>query len=70
GPRGPAEIIYDRVNGLLAKDGSVTDLSRGMLELIENPELCSQMVNAAFVSNNRFGHESIRAEWTAKVFGR
>ncbi|VVN01256.1 Glycosyltransferase Gtf1 [Pseudomonas fluorescens] len=69
-PRGPAEIISDRVNGLIAKDGSVTDLAMRMLELIENPELCAQMVDSAYVSNKRFGHESIRTEWLTKVFGR
>ncbi|MFJ1338378.1 glycosyltransferase family 4 protein [Pseudomonas caricapapayae] len=68
-PRGPAEIIEDRVNGLLVENGSVVDLSMKMIELIENPEMCSAMVDAGFISNRRFGHESIREEWLAKVFG-
>ncbi|MDD1976822.1 glycosyltransferase family 4 protein [Pseudomonas tussilaginis] len=68
-PRGPAEIIDDRVNGLLVENGSVTDLAMKMIELIDNPEMCSEMVSAAFISNRRFGHESIREEWLAKVFG-
>uniref|UniRef100_UPI0022EC8B5A glycosyltransferase n=1 Tax=Pseudomonas sp. VB3 TaxID=2994641 RepID=UPI0022EC8B5A len=68
-PRGPAEIINDRVNGLLVENGSVTDLAMKMIELIESPEMCSEMVNAAFISNKRFVHESIREEWLAKVFG-
>lgn len=68
-PRGPSEIIDDRVNGLLVENGSVLDLSIKMIELIENPEMCAAMVNAAFMSNRRFGHESIREEWHAKVFG-
>lgn len=68
-PRGPAEIIDDRVNGLLVENGSVEDLSTKMIELIENPKMCSEMVRAAFVSNKRFGHESIREEWLLKVFG-
>lgn len=68
-PRGPAEIISDGVNGLLVKNGSVIDLSMKMVELIENPDMCSEMVNAAFISNRRFEHESIREEWRIKVFG-
>lgn len=68
-PRGPAEIIVDRVNGLLVENGSITDLAFKMIEVIEKPEMCSEMVSAAFISNRRFGHESIREEWLAKVFG-
>ncbi len=68
-PRGPAEIIDNRVNGLLVENGSGAELSMKMIELVDNSELCNEMVKAAFISNTRFEHESIREKWLNNVFG-
>ncbi|WP_170867296.1 glycosyltransferase family 4 protein [Pseudomonas sp. NFACC08-1] len=68
-PRGPSEIIFNEVNGFLVENGSCKKLAEKMIELIENPVMCSEMVAAGLKSNERFGHETIRQEWLNKVFG-
>ncbi len=68
-PRGPSEIITDRVNGLLVENGSIADLSIKMIELLDNPEMCIGMVEAGIISNKRFSHEAILKEWRVKIFG-
>lgn len=68
-PRGPSEIITDKINGLLVENGSYKDLSIKMIELIDNPQLCVDMVDAGMKSNERFGHGAILQQWRTKVFG-
>jgi len=44
---GVPEVVADGVVGLLIEPGSVTELSKSMGKLIENPELRKQMGRAA-----------------------
>ena len=62
-PSGPAEIIDDRVTGLLAKNGDVADLAEKMEWLITHEEERKEMGRKARIAAERYKPELVLKEW-------
>jgi glycosyltransferase involved in cell wall biosynthesis len=60
---GPNEIITDGVDGLLANNGDVVDLSNKMLWMITHDKERLDMGMKARLSTNRYRKENIMVEW-------
>lgn len=64
-PFGPAEIIENGENGLLARNGDVKHLSEQMLWMIEHPIEREQMGKAARQSVMRYDKDVIMQKWVS-----
>jgi glycosyltransferase involved in cell wall biosynthesis/uncharacterized membrane protein YkoI len=62
-PTGPRELVDDHVNGILVPPRDVAGLARGMLELIEDPELRRRCGHAAEGTAARHGLAVIGPRW-------
>ena len=60
---GPRDIIRDGVDGLIARDGDISDLARKMLLVIEDDELRRSMGQAAREVVRRFSPDSVMEKW-------
>jgi glycosyltransferase involved in cell wall biosynthesis len=64
-PAGPAELIEDGVNGRLVPVEDVPALARAMSELMSDPALRARFGREATRVRERFGQETIMAQWEA-----
>jgi glycosyltransferase involved in cell wall biosynthesis len=65
---GPAEIIEDRVTGILVRPGNPTELAQAIRELLADPPLAEKLVVAGGQAmSRRFGLEQVLREWTEFV---
>lgn len=62
-PYGPHEIIYDKTDGLLAKNGNIKDLSEKLSLLISNIDLRQRYGELARKDINRFNQGTIMEKW-------
>ena len=60
---GPRDIIRDGVDGLIARDGDISDLARKMLLVIEDEKLRRSMGQAAREVVRRFSPDSVMEKW-------
>ena len=60
---GPRDIIRDGVDGLIARDGDISDLARKMLLVIEDEKLRRRMGQAAREVVRRFSPDSVMEKW-------
>jgi glycosyltransferase involved in cell wall biosynthesis len=65
---GPAEIIEDRVNGLLVPPGDVNALATAMTELAANPLLKKRIAKNARLINTTNSIEIITQRWEKLIF--
>lgn len=65
---GLPEVVEDGVNGLLFAPGNAEDLSRKILLLWENPDLCRQMGLAGYKMAKREFNEDIYQKRLSSVF--
>lgn len=62
-PSGPAEIIEDRRNGLLIKDGNVQSMISGIASLIGDENKRKEMAAGSFEFSKKFSSENIYVLW-------
>jgi glycosyltransferase involved in cell wall biosynthesis len=62
-PFGPSDIISHKKNGLLVENGNIEELSRGIIELIDNSELRISMGDQARKNIERYLPEKIVSQW-------
>jgi len=62
-PRGPGEIIRDRIDGILVPSGDVDGLADGMLELIEDVPRRREYGVAAVENARSYGVRSVAERW-------
>ena len=60
---GPSEIISNGRNGYLVPGNDIENLSRRIIELIENPELRIQMGRCSYEDSKRFSEETVMCMW-------
>lgn len=60
---GPSEIISDGRSGYLVPVNDVENLSKRIIELIENPELRIQMGRCSYEDSSRFSEEAVMGKW-------
>lgn len=63
-PRGPRELVIDRVNGRLVPDGDVAALTSALLALIDDPAERQRMATGALQSAEQYQPASVVASWT------
>lgn len=67
-PYGPRDIIKNKTNGLLIKDGDIKGMSDAICYLIENKDIRKKMANAAKENVKRFFPEKIMPHWNDIFF--
>lgn len=68
-PRGPAELVTDRVNGRLVADGDQVAYTAALTELVEDAELRRTMGAAALEHAQQFRLERVGRQWTDLIDG-
>jgi len=68
-PRGPAEVIRDRTNGLLIENDHIRAFRRGLLKLVEDAELRPTLGRQALADAHRYTIDQIAANWGATLRG-
>ena len=64
-PRGPGEIVHDRVNGMLVAPEDVTGLAAAIQESLASPELRRTLSLAAAATSRCYSVEAVGARWDA-----
>lgn len=64
-PTGPAEIIDDRVNGILIPTYNIEKMAQAICNLIENDKLRKEFSEKAQIGLNRFSKEEIIKKWNS-----
>ena len=62
-PWGPAEIIEDRVSGILVPEGDVQALGTQIVALVNDPALCAELGASARRRVERFALPVVLAQW-------
>ncbi|MEP3836586.1 MAG: glycosyltransferase family 4 protein [Algibacter sp.] len=62
-PYGPSDIITDKKNGLMVKNGDINGLAEGVISLINNENLRKSMGESAKIDVKRYFPEKIVAQW-------
>jgi glycosyltransferase involved in cell wall biosynthesis len=62
-PTGPADVISDGVDGLLVPPEDVDALARGMLRLVEDPELRADLGTAAVKTATDYAPGRVHPQW-------
>jgi glycosyltransferase involved in cell wall biosynthesis len=62
-PRGPGEILHQRVDGILVPAGDVGALAQGILELIEDEPRRREYGRAARASASAYDVDAIAERW-------
>jgi len=60
---GPSDIIENEVNGLLIENQNHSEMTEGIIRLIENDELRLRLGNSAISSSQKFSLEIIGKKW-------
>lgn len=61
---GPREIISSNDCGLLIQNGNIYALAEGVIQLIENPKLLSNMSEQAIIKSSNYQLDRIMERWT------
>jgi glycosyltransferase involved in cell wall biosynthesis len=64
-PTGPRDIVDDHRNGILVAAGDIDGLARGMIELVEDPELRRRFGAEAIETAQRYAMTEIGPRWDA-----
>jgi glycosyltransferase involved in cell wall biosynthesis len=60
---GPAEVVDDKVNGILCKPNDISSLCDGLMTCIDNQNLRLSYSKQAYASANKFDKDVIYATW-------
>lgn len=60
---GPSDIIEDGVNGLLIEDQNHSEMTKGIISLIENEELRRRLGDNAILASQKFSLERVGKQW-------
>lgn len=62
-PHGPKNIIKDKEDGILVKNGDINNLAKQIIYLIENPKIRLEMGEKAYKNIKRLKIENIASQW-------
>lgn len=68
-PYGPGDIIVNKRNGLLAKNGDIQDLANKMQYMMNNPNVVIEMSKYARISSKQYKKEIIMKRWESFYMG-
>jgi len=60
---GASDVIIDRVNGLIVREGNPASLADRIIELIESPELVKRLSEQAKLTAQKFAWSQVSGQW-------
>ena len=64
---GPSDVVIDRQDGLLTKNGDIDGLAQAIIRLLQNQEQLAQMSENAYADSERYSEPNVMKLWNELV---